>query len=114
MDIPAILEKLRPDDDWGPCADSSSTYEELKRAWRSEASACPTKAEMLAAWETIQAEATLKDHVEKSSLARAIEILKNDVPDNWRDDANPQRRIAWATKRLFVEVRQELREGGAG
>lgn len=113
MDIPLILERLRPGEDWGSCADSSSTYEEMKKSWRSEASSCPTKAEMLAAWETIQAEEKTREQAVKSLRASAVEILKNDVPDEWRTSSNPMQRVAWALKRVLVEIRQEFKEGGA-
>lgn len=55
MDIPQVLAVLRPGEDWGPCAQSDSTYARLAATWRSPASTCPTEAEMLATWAIIEA-----------------------------------------------------------
>jgi hypothetical protein len=46
-----------------------------------------------------------------ASLRAAFLILKNDVPDAWKDSQNAQQRIAWACKRLFVEGRREFTKG---
>ncbi len=54
MDIPLVLEVLRPGEDWGPCAQSDSTYAAMAAKWRGS-SAVPTEAEMGAAWTAIQA-----------------------------------------------------------
>lgn len=56
MDLVLVLEVLRPGEDWGPCAQSDSTYERLAATWRSPLSECPTEAEMLATWQQIRAE----------------------------------------------------------
>lgn len=48
-----------------------------------------------------------------NSLNAAVQILKTDVPDTWRTSTNTQQRIAWAMKRLFVEAKREIQEGGA-
>ena len=56
MDIPQVLAVLRPNDDWGPCAQSDSDYAAMAAKWRG-ASPVPTEAEMLAAWTTIEANA---------------------------------------------------------
>lgn len=55
MDMPQVLAVLRPGEDWGPCAQSESTYADLARTWRSPESACPTEAEMLACWAALEA-----------------------------------------------------------
>ena len=60
MDIPLVLEQLRPGEDWGPCATSISTYEQLAATWRGE-SPCPTLEEMQTAWATIEAERPAKE-----------------------------------------------------
>lgn len=52
MDIPQVLAVLRPDDDWGPCANTDNTYTELAAKWRG-INPVPSEAEMLAAWATI-------------------------------------------------------------
>lgn len=52
MDIPLVLSVLRPGEDWGPCAQTDATYEQLAATWRGE-SAVPTEEEMQAAWATI-------------------------------------------------------------
>jgi hypothetical protein len=57
MDIPLVLSVLRPGEDWGPCAQSESAYEDLAATWRGT-SACPTMEEMQATWTTINAAAT--------------------------------------------------------
>lgn len=58
MDIPQVLAVLRPGEDWGPCAQSDSTYTALAATWRGS-SAVPTEAEMLVTWDTIQANAAM-------------------------------------------------------
>ena len=105
MDIPAVLEKLRPGEDWGPCADSSSTYEELRRAWRSGTSVCPTKEEMLAEWQVIQAD-------EDAKLAdwRAAKQILKAIPANWKTSADPMKQVAWATQFVFKMVKQGLND----
>lgn len=54
MDIAEVLSALRPDDDWGPCAQSDSTYADLARTWRGS-SPVPSEKEMLAAWAELEA-----------------------------------------------------------
>lgn len=53
MDIPQVLAVLRPGEDWGPCAQTESTYADLARTWRSD-SVCPTEGEMLACWVALE------------------------------------------------------------
>ena len=55
MDIPLVLQSLRPGEDWGPCANSTSTYAQLADTWRSKVSIVPTEAEMQTTWVTVQA-----------------------------------------------------------
>jgi hypothetical protein len=47
FDIPLILSILRPDDDWGPHANTNDTYDDLKKYWRGK-NPCPTLEEMKA------------------------------------------------------------------
>ena len=72
-------------------------------AWDKRFDPIPTDAELLAV------DLTQPTQIE-SWRTRAIQILKTDVPDSWKDSTNAQQRIAWAFKRLFVEVRQELKD----
>jgi hypothetical protein len=55
VDIPLVLERLRPGVSWGPNAGSYSTYADLAATWPGP-SAVPTQAEMDAAWTQILAE----------------------------------------------------------
>lgn len=57
MDIPLVLQQLRPGDDWGPCSQTDSTYETLAATWRG-VSPCPTLEEMQESWVAIGAAAT--------------------------------------------------------
>lgn len=54
MDIPIVLASLRPGEDWGPCAQTDSTYEKLAAKWRGT-SPVPTRAEMQAEWVRLEA-----------------------------------------------------------
>lgn len=60
MDIPQVLAVLRPNEDWGPCAQSDSTYEQLAAKWRGT-NPVPTLEEMEAEWATIEAERSTKE-----------------------------------------------------
>lgn len=48
---------------------------------------------------------------DQDSWTAAVQILKTDIPAAWRNSANVQQRIAWALRRVLIEVRNELREG---
>jgi hypothetical protein len=112
MDTTRVLMVLRPGEKWGVSQSADYDYAKFAAAWRGD-SACPTREEMDAAWNTIQAaDAVLMDEnaIGDSLRLEAIQILKTEVPNTWKTDPNPQRRIAWAFKRLFVDVRQELKE----
>ena len=56
MDIPLVLERLRPGLDWGPYAQTNSTYLALASTWRDKSQPCPTFQEMSDCWAQIQAE----------------------------------------------------------
>lgn len=71
MDIPQVLDRLRPGQDWGPCSQTHSTYTDLARTWRGT-DPVPTLQEMEAAWVQIQAEAPGKLAVARRTEARAI------------------------------------------
>lgn len=76
MDIPRVLEVLRPDDDWGSQAGTHNTYEELVAGWRG-ANPAPTLSAMQSAWAEIQAAAAVTpDAVRASQRGQAIERLK--------------------------------------
>lgn len=55
MDIVQVLTVLRPGEDWGPCAQSDSSYADLFRTWRSEKNFCPSLEAMEACWAEIEA-----------------------------------------------------------
>ncbi len=71
MDIAQVLAVLRPGEDWGPCAQSESTYADLARTWRSSESACPTEAEMLACWAELEATRTQREQQRLNQQALA-------------------------------------------
>ena len=73
MDIPQVLAVLRPGEDWGPCAQSESTYADLARTWRSPESACPTEAEMLACWAALETGRAAA--AERAARAQAAGVL---------------------------------------
>ncbi len=54
IDWPQALQVLRPGQDWGPGANTDSTYPALVAGWRG-AQAVPLLAELQAAWDTLEA-----------------------------------------------------------
>ena len=78
MDIPLVLEQLRPGEDWGPCATSVNAYADFAAAWRG-VSPCPTLDEMQAAWSAIEAERPAKELQAKRGKAKGL--LAADDPD---------------------------------
>jgi hypothetical protein len=80
MDIPQVLAVLRPDDDWGPNAQSTNTYAELAAAWRG-ASGVPTLEQMQAEWAAI--EAGRPAALLAAARARAKELL--DLSEDGRE-----------------------------
>lgn len=98
MDIPLILEQLRPGEDWGPCATSSNTYEELISKWRSKDSAYPTKAEMESKWLEIKAVQDQKKVVE-SETKDVISNLNAKPWDQWTYED-----VRTATQILFARI----------
>lgn len=71
MDIPLILAVLRPGEDWGPCAQTDSTYADLARMWRGK-SPVPTESEMRTAWAALE---TARVDRETTAKAQAAEVL---------------------------------------
>lgn len=69
--------------------------------WHSK-TPCPSDAEIMAV-------DLSQPNSQESARKRAIEILKADVPDTWKDSTNAQQRVAWAMKQLFRGMRQELK-----
>jgi hypothetical protein len=53
MDVPLVLERLRPLVLWGPNSGSNSTYAELVSTWPATSGDPPTLAEMEAEWQAI-------------------------------------------------------------
>lgn len=53
MDIPLVLESLRPGVSWGPNAQSDATYAQLVSTWPAASGTPPTEAEMEQAWQDI-------------------------------------------------------------
>lgn len=68
MDIPQVLAVLRPNDDWGPCSQSDSTYSQLVAGWRGP-SPVPTEQEMLHQWASIEAGRVAAEAVAKRTAA---------------------------------------------
>ncbi len=81
MDIPLVLLRLRPGQDWGPCAQSDSTYEKLSATWRGVLP-CPTRDEMLATWATIKQERDAERAAEDAD-AQEIARLKAKPRADW-------------------------------
>ena len=97
MDIPLVLERLRPSEDWGPCAQSDSTYERLAATWRGQ-TACPTLAEMQATWATIQSEQPAKETQAKHDKAKGLLM-----------SADPDRVMLRAILQVVMESLAEVR-----
>jgi hypothetical protein len=56
MDLPQVLAVLRPGEDWGPCAQSDSTYAQFAKGWalrHPPEIPPPTEVEMEEAWKAI-------------------------------------------------------------
>lgn len=109
MDLVLVLEKIRPNEDWGPCAQSDSSYADFAKTWRGKSS-CPTLEEITTAWQQIKSGIDADRVTRESEILSAINILKTDVPENWKTSSNAQQRIAWAYKRLFKEINRSLKE----
>ena len=98
MDIPLVLESLRPSAKWGPCANSDSTYEQLKTTWADTETTCPTLAEMRAEWLRIQ------------DGAAAAEVAKLRTEANKAlDDKQPLAAVIRAVAATLVEEINLLR-----
>jgi len=55
MDIPQVLQRIRPGQDWGPMAQTGVLYADFAPLWR-DPQPVPTEAEMEATWQVIVAE----------------------------------------------------------
>ena len=77
MDIPLVLDYLRPGEDWGPCAQSNSPYVDLAKTWRSKKSECPSEQEMLKAWTDIVKPKWDAIENDKKSLQALVTKLKS-------------------------------------
>jgi len=78
MDIPLVLESLRPSANWGPSANSDSTYQELRANWADKNISCPTLEEMRAEWKRLQDE---KPAIESARIkAEANGVLNKNEP----------------------------------
>lgn len=71
MDIPQVLEVLRPSEDWGPMAQTGVSYADFAPHWRGT-SAVPTEAEMLAEWDALVATAADRLHARLRAEAKAL------------------------------------------
>lgn len=77
MDIPTVLASLRPGEDWGPCAQSDSTYAALAATWRG-ASPVPAEADMLAEWDRLESTRVVRAAAERRSAAVASLMTADD------------------------------------
>lgn len=41
-------------------------------------------------------------------LTLAVQILKTDIPASWKNSVNVQQRVAWALRRVLLEIRREI------
>lgn len=105
-DLGARLARLRPKADFTRdivVQDDKDGIGPYIAAWDKKFDPIPTDVEILAV-------DLLQPTPDEVLRADAIQILKADVPEAWKTSTNAQQRIAWAMKRLFVEVRNELRD----
>lgn len=80
MDIPQVLAALRPTDDWGPGANTSSTYAELVAGWRG-ANPCPSEEEMAATWADIEANRATAEAARRRQEAITTLLTSNEPRD---------------------------------
>lgn len=100
------IERLRPNLLAGRdfiVRDESDGQGEKLVLWGQNAGVQPSDTELLAVDLSVPSAAEV-------SLQKAKQILKNDVPDAWQDSAIVQQRIAWATRRVLIEMRNERNE----
>jgi len=78
MDIPQVLGRICPTQDWGPMATTGKTYEEFAPMWRGTIP-CPAKAEMENVWSQIEQDNAAKATIEaqEKSLLDKVENLQD-------------------------------------
>lgn len=82
MDIPLVLEVLRPGVYWGPMAQTGVAYADFAAAWPASGSGTvPTEAEMNAAWATIGSAAAYQLTQDRS---RASALMDAEDGRLWR------------------------------
>lgn len=125
MDIPQVLDRLRPGQDWGPCATSFSAYADLARTWRGT-DPVPTLQEMQDAWTLIQAEAPGKlatarrteaktiilDQESRGAVLRAIALVMMDEINLIRAKLTPPLPLRTASQ-IKTAIQNKLDSGGA-
>jgi hypothetical protein len=83
MDIPQVLEVIRPGEDWGSCAQTDSTYAAFAAMWRG-VSPVPTEAEMLIVWNSLE---TNRASVLAAALkAKAVAAFSSATEDSAQRD----------------------------